>query len=72
MMCCASAFAGYLADVAAHYRENGRKVSYISPINEPNVRWNSPRQEGSSWRIDQMYRVFSELDSALQRASPRQ
>ena len=29
------------------------------------MRWNSPRQEGSSWRIDQMYRVFSELDSAL-------
>lgn len=62
---CYTAFAGYLADVAAHYLENGWKVSYISPINEPNVRWNSPRQEGSSWRIDQMYRVFSELDSAL-------
>lgn len=62
---CYTAFAGYLADVAAHYIENGWKVSYISPINEPNVRWNSPRQEGSSWRIDQMYRVFSQLDSAL-------
>ena len=58
-------FAAYLADVAAHFTENGWKVSYISPINEPNVRWNSPRQEGSSWRIDEMYRLFSELDSAL-------
>ena len=43
---CYTAFAGYLADVAAHYLENGWKVS--------------------------MYRVFSELDSDLQRASPRQ
>ncbi len=62
---CYGKFAGYLADVAAHYQENGLKVSYISPINEPNVRWNSPRQEGSSWRIDEMYHVFSELDKAL-------
>lgn len=62
---CYSAFAGYIADVAEHFERNGWRVSYVSPINEPNVRWNSPRQEGSSWRIDEMYKVFSALDSTL-------
>lgn len=59
------AFANYLADVTEHFMNKGWNISYISPINEPNVVWNIPRQEGSSWRIDEMYKMYKALNSAL-------
>lgn len=58
-------FALYMADSAAHLISQGFNVSYISPINEPQVPWNSPRQEGSMWTVPEMYKIFAELDAAL-------
>lgn len=62
---CYGDFAGYLADVAGYYLEKGWNISYISPINEPQVDWTSPRQEGSPWRNSEIKRMFRELDRAL-------
>ena len=61
-----SKFAGYLADVARYFiTEKNWHVSYISPINEPQVNWNNPRQEGSPWKTSEMKIMFAELDKAL-------
>lgn len=40
-------FAGFLADVAAHFKGIGIPLDYISPINEPQHAWDSEKQEGS-------------------------
>lgn len=58
-------FATYLADVAEYYLEKGWNISYISPINEPQVNWTSPRQEGTPWRNSEIGRMFRELDKVL-------
>lgn len=59
-------YASYLADVASHFiNEKKWNISYISPINEPQVRWISPRQEGSPWKNSEMKKMFIELDKAL-------
>ncbi len=58
-------FAIYLADVTNHYLEKGWNISYISPINEPQVDWTSPRQEGTPWRNPEIKKMFEELDKVL-------
>lgn len=62
---CYGKFADYLADVAKHFQERGCRIAYVSPINEPQVNWDSNRQEGSRWRVSEMYNMFVELDRAL-------
>ena len=69
---CYGKFADYMADVAKHFQDGGYNIAYISPINEPQVNWDSNRQEGSTWECSQMKKVFVELDRAItQRASRR-
>lgn len=58
-------YSEYLATVAAHFVENGFHISYISPINEPQVNWDSPRQEGSPWKKSEIKKMFVTLDKAL-------
>ena len=43
------AFAGYMADVADHFKQEGMNIDYISPLNEPQYAWNTSGQEGSPW-----------------------
>ncbi len=63
---CYSKYADYLANVAGYFIEKkGWNISYISPINEPQVKWDSPRQEGSPWRNYEMKEMFTELDKSL-------
>lgn len=64
-----AAYAKYLVDVAEHLMEKGFNIPYISPINEPQVEWNTPRQEGSPWRNSQMNRMFRALDKELSRSA---
>ncbi len=64
-----AAYAKYLVDVAEHLMEKGFNIPYISPINEPQVEWNTPRQEGSPWRNSQISRMFRELDKELSRSA---
>lgn len=62
---CYTGFATYLADVTGYYLKKGWNISYISPINEPQVDWTSPRQEGSPWRNSEIKKMFEELDKVL-------
>lgn len=62
---CYDAYAQYLADVTEHLMEKGYNIPYISPINEPQVDWNKPAQEGTPWRNSEMYRMTAALDKAL-------
>ncbi len=62
---CYDKYGEYLAKVAAHFVKEGLYISYISPINEPQVNWDSPRQEGSPWGKSDMKKMFVALDKAL-------
>lgn len=57
-------FARYMADVAAHYENEGYHVTHISPVNEPQYNWESG-QEGSGWTNDQIADVARALDLTL-------
>ena len=59
-------FAGYLADVAKYFiKEKGWNIRFISPINEPQVNWINPRQEGSPWRNSEMKKLLVHLNQSL-------
>lgn len=58
-------YAEYLVEVTEHFTKQGCKISYISPINEPQVQWNKPKQEGSPWKKSEMKKMFVALDKAL-------
>jgi O-glycosyl hydrolase len=62
---CYDAFAGYLADVAKHFREEGYPITHISPINEPQYSWNGTDQEGSGYRASQQVKLIKALDAQL-------
>lgn len=64
-----AAYAKYLVDVTEHLMDKGFNISYISPINEPQVEWNTPHQEGSPWRNSQISRMFRSLDKELSRSA---
>lgn len=59
-------FAKFLADVLAHFEAEGLPFDYISPINEPSVPWNSPKQEGCRYSNRDMIPVILELAKALE------
>ena len=65
---CYGKFADYMADVAKHFESLGYDIKYISPINEPQVPWDSPRQEGSMWRNSEMAKLARELDKSIEKA----
>jgi O-glycosyl hydrolase len=49
-----AAYAGYLADVVNHFRrEHGISLSYVSPMNEPDYRFESATQEGMAVPVGQ-------------------
>ncbi len=62
---CYGKYADYMADVAKKFGEMGFNVDYISPINEPQVNWDSNRQEGSTWYCSEMKKMLVELDRAI-------
>ena len=66
---CYDDFARYMVDVAAHYMDKGWNVPYISPINEPQDGWDTPRQEGTPWRNSELKRMMTALDAELSRDS---
>lgn len=66
---CYDAFADYLVDVAGHLMDKGYGIPYISPINEPQVEWVTPKQEGSPWRNSEQCRLIKSLDRSLGRSS---
>jgi O-glycosyl hydrolase len=60
-----AAFAGYMADVTAHFTDEGIPFKYISPVNEPQWEWKDPAQEGSPWTNNQIKRLVVELDKSI-------
>jgi len=64
-----NAFAEFLADVVQHFKREGLKFNYISPVNEPQWDWSNKfgqmNQEGSPWRNKDIYRISVSLDSVL-------
>ena len=66
---CYDDYADYLVDVTEHLMDKGFNIPYISPINEPQGDWNTPRQEGSPWRNGEIARMAQELDRALGRSA---
>ena len=63
---CYEKFAAYLADVSQYFTDKkGWHIAYISPINEPQVRWTTPKQEGSPWKSSEMRKMYVDLDKAL-------
>ncbi len=66
---CYGKFAKYMTDVAEFMVSKGYNIKYISPINEPQVDWDSPRQEGSLWQNTEMAKLAKELDGAIENSS---
>lgn len=62
---CYDDFAQYMAHVAAQYRQWGYPVAYISPVNEPQYKWEGHDQEGSGWHNSEVAKLTRELDAAL-------
>lgn len=46
------AFASYLVDVAKHFAQEGIVFAFVSPVNEPEWRWESSTQEGCRYAND--------------------
>lgn len=66
---CYDVYADYLVDVTEHLMDKGFNIPYISPINEPQGDWDTPRQEGSPWRNSEIFRMTRSLDHSLSRSA---
>lgn len=66
---CYGKYASYIVGVSQYFIEKkGWHIAYVSPVNEPQVKWISPRQEGSPWKNSEMKKLFVEVDKALSSA----
>ncbi|MDB5262899.1 MAG: beta-glycosidase [Adhaeribacter sp.] len=65
------AYTDFLTEVLSHYEAAGLRFDYISPVNEPQWDWSGKfgeaKQEGSSWRNDEIARVIKALDNSLEK-----
>jgi len=59
---CAEDFAGFLAEVGAHFR-----FDYLSPVNEPQWEWADAKQEGSPFSNAEDSRLVRALDRELRK-----
>ena len=66
---CYDDYATYLVDVAEHLMQKGFNIPYISPINEPQMKWVTNKQEGSPWRNSQINRMVVALDKEMSRSA---
>ena len=62
---CYDDFAGYMADVAKHFTDEGYNIAAVSPVNEPQYDWDGRDQEGSGWINSEIANLTRELDKAL-------
>jgi len=59
-------FARFLADVLKHFEEIGLPFDYISPINEPQVPWDTAKQEGCRYSNEDTVRTVVAIKKALE------
>ncbi|KAI0634282.1 glycoside hydrolase [Trametes polyzona] len=62
------AYAKYLADVIAHFRDEGIRFTHVSPMNEPDDTFGSCGQEGMQVTPQQRANVVNTLRAALDAA----
>jgi hypothetical protein len=66
------AYGDFLAKVVNHFNENGIKIGYISPLNEPQYEWSPSSsggtisQEGSPWTNAEIHDVVVAINSAFE------
>jgi O-glycosyl hydrolase len=66
-----AAYARYLADVVAHFREaEGIRLSYLSPMNEPDHTFDTCRQEGMPVPVQQRAAVIRAVGQELKARAP--
>lgn len=64
---CFDDFAVYMAEVVKHFKDTDDIIfDYISPVNEPQYKWDGNGQEGSPWTNTEIKTLAVELDKALQ------
>jgi O-glycosyl hydrolase len=63
------AYAGFLATVLDHFDQENIHFNFISPVNEPQWKWQDKygeaTQEGNPYTNQEIYKVAKKLDSAL-------
>lgn len=59
-------FADYMATVLKHFKDEGLPFSFISPVNEPQYKWEDGGQEGSPWSNASIKKLVVELDKSIQ------
>ena len=61
-------YARFLVTVMKHFAEEKNiRFGYISPVNEPQWDWNTPRQEGTFANNTDCYKLISELNDEITR-----
>jgi len=61
---CYDDYATFLATVLKHFDENGTHFAQISPVNEPQWKWNSG-QEGCPWYNTEIKHLVENLNAAI-------
>lgn len=62
----AQRYAVYLTQTLLYFRDRfGIQFRYISPVNETQYRWNTDKQEGSSFTNEEVAKIVRELDRSL-------
>lgn len=59
------AYARFLADVTAHFRQKGINFHYISPVNEPQWDWSKGTQEGTAATNREIHALAGALSEEL-------
>lgn len=61
-------YARFLVTVMKHFAvEKGIRFGYVSPVNEPQWDWNTPRQEGTFANNADCYKLIGELNEEISR-----
>eukprot|EP00662_Eupelagonemidae_sp_cell21_P036935 gene36936-22618_t len=58
-------FGTYITKVLQHFRERGIQFSAVTPVNEPNWRWEDDHQEGCSYANREVRRAVGYIRKAL-------
>jgi len=58
-------YAAFLVDVVEHFESQGLHFDYLSPWNEPQWNWDSPGQEGTPARNEELYALVRYLSNEL-------
>jgi O-glycosyl hydrolase len=67
-----NAFGEFLTKVVNHFNENGIKIGYVSPLNEPQYEWTisaagaNAEHEGSPWTNEEIHDVVVAINSAFE------